>query len=103
MSRKLFAAVAFVALSAGSAFAATPLTATLAAPATKAKPVLASTIWHCEATTCTSASTVTVSDSTACRAVAKAFGTVTAFASSRGAFDEAQLAKCNGAAKTASN
>lgn len=102
MSRKLFVAAAFLAMSASSAFAATPLSATLAEPATKAKPVLASVIWRCEATTCTSASTVNVSDATACRAIAKEFGKVTAFTSGRGAFDEAKLAKCNGG-QTAAN
>jgi hypothetical protein len=96
MSRKFIAALAFVALSAGSAFAQTPFTATLAAPATKQKPVLASIVWRCEATSCVSASTLTVSDGTACRAIARSFGTVTAFSSEHGQFDDAKLAKCNG-------
>jgi hypothetical protein len=101
MSRKFVALVALATLSATSAMAATPLTATLAVPATVAKPVLASVIWHCEATTCTSASTVNVSDATACRAVAKSLGQVTAFTSARGAFDETKLGKCNGAVTAA--
>lgn len=96
MSRLFVAALGLVAISTTSAMAATPLTATLAAPAAKQKPVLASIIWRCEGTTCVSASTVNVSDSSACRAVAKSLGKVTAFTSARGAFDEAKLAKCNG-------
>lgn len=96
MSRRVMLTVALSLLSAGSVLAAeTPLVATLSKPIDKQKPVLASMIWRCEATTCTSASPSQGSPSAACRAVAKRFGQVVSFTSSKGDFSQDQLAQCN--------
>lgn len=95
MSRRVMFTVALTLLSAGSVLAETPLVATLAKPTEKQKPVLASMIWRCEASTCTSASPSQGSPSAACRAVAKRFGQVVSFTSTKGEFSADQLAQCN--------
>lgn len=96
MSRRIIVTIALTLLSAGSAVAAeTTLVATLSKSVDKQKPVLASMIWRCEATTCTSASTAQGSPSAACRAVAKRFGQVVSFTTSKGEFSQDQLAQCN--------
>lgn len=94
MSRRVIVTVALT-LFAGSVLAETPLVAKLSKSVEKQKPVLASMIWRCEESTCTSASPSQGSPSAACRAVAKRFGQVVSFTSSKGEFSQDQLAQCN--------
>lgn len=95
MSRRVMVTVALSLLSASAFAAEVPLVAALSKSIDKQKPVLASMIWRCEATTCTSASPSQGSPSAACRAVAKRFGPVVSFTSSKGEFSQEQLTQCN--------
>ena len=95
MSRGLNISVAMILLSAGSALAGTPMAATLARSVEKQEPLLSSMIWHCEGTTCTSISAPQGGANNACRAIARRFGQVVSFTSSKGELSAEQLAECN--------
>ena len=100
--KKLVAAAALIAgLSFGaSAMAATPITATLAAPVEKASTVVAAgAAWRCAETTCQLASDTTVETYSACRAIARQVGAVTAIGSENRMLSDERLAKCNASAK----
>jgi len=95
MSRGVIVTVALTMLSAGNVLAGTPMVATLASSVEEQKPVLASTVWRCAGTTCTSASAPQGSASSSCRAIARRFGQVVSFTSSKAELSAEQLTECN--------
>jgi hypothetical protein len=98
MIRKAIILTALVTLVSASAYARSgPLQATIAQAPKEKSMIAGSIIWKCEATSCVSASdTSSTSAANACRSLAIALGEVTSFTATKGAFDEAQLKKCNG-------
>ena len=70
--------------------------ATLVSAPTEAKVMAAGTVFVCKGTDCTARETAS-SPMRVCSALAKATGPVTAFSFAGKAFDDAKLAKCNGA------
>lgn len=71
--------------------------ATLAAPLAAARQeVLGGALWRCEGANCR-AGAETSSPSSACARVAREFGQVTSFVTTRGEFSAEQLARCNAA------
>jgi hypothetical protein len=71
-------------------YAATPMTA----PA-KASFVTRSTLWKCNAGTCTAAATGSARDGIVCELVAREVGKLSAFRANGTDFDAAALDKCN--------
>lgn len=69
---------------------ATPATATL---------IVKDTRWSCEGDSCAAVRTGTSPDGNVCAAVVRKFGPVTSFVAGAKTFDEAQLQKCNAAAR----
>jgi len=99
MIRKAIILSALLTLVSASAYAAKsgPMQATLAEAAKEKSFIAGSVIWKCDATACTTASdTSSTSAANACRSLALASGTVASFTAAKGAFDEAQIKKCNG-------
>ncbi len=66
--------------------------------AAPSKLIIRDTLWRCAGGTCTTAA-ITTRPELACSAAARKIGKITAFNAAGTAFDEAQLAKCNGKAK----
>lgn len=83
-----------IAQAATSGYAATPVTA----PA-KTSFVTRSTLWKCNAGTCTAPATGSTRDAIACELVAREVGKLSAFSANGAEFDAAALEKCNAKAR----
>jgi hypothetical protein len=101
MKIQIFALAAALSAIAGTAFADGAAQATLQTPVSKTINVIAGeAYWTCKGSACTaggaSGQTLTVS---ACKAIAKEAGPVTAFGVDQNSLTVGQLAKCNAVAK----
>jgi hypothetical protein len=99
MFRSIFA-VGMVLLSTATFAATLPLRATLTTASKDKYPVAGAIIWQCNGVNCYSISDISgTSDASACYALVKALGPVAKFSSEKGSFDDANLERCNRAAK----
>ena len=105
--RKTILALGLIASAIGAAGLAAPTAhaaeggafyrAELAQPASASTVVAGGLAWRCEGSACSAAKS-TSRDAIVCAKLAKEVGQLTSFASRRGALEDADLARCNGAA-----
>ena len=98
MIRKAIILSALMTLVSASAYAKSgPMQATVTEAPKEKSLIAGSIIWKCDGTSCVTASdTSSTSGANACRSLALAASPVSSFTTAKGAFDEAQIKKCNG-------
>ena len=98
---KIFLVAVALAVCAAPAYADSPWTATPVQATSKSQLAAGSVIWDCDSTGCRTVSRTSGADKlSACRALAREAGKLTAFVAGAEGFDATRLASCNAAAKT---